>query len=124
MKSIDVAAVRRHRGTLRKNFKEPFYDRSPARARAFAAAVCLVAAFICVTMVSKSSFLYVFHDGNDVNWFLTVGRGIVNGLVPYRDLFEQKGVLLYMLFALNYAICGNQLYVIYVIQVLCGAAFL
>ena len=124
MKSIDVAAVRRHRGVLRKNFKEPFYDRSPAMARAFAAAVCLAAAFICVTMVSKSSFLYVFHDGNDVNWFLTVGRGIVNGLVPYRDLFEQKGVLLYMLFALNYAICGNQLYVIYVIQVLCGAAFL
>lgn len=107
-----------------KNNGVPFYDRSSCLACVFVAALCLLLAFVCVTIVSKCSFIYAFHDGNDVNWFLTVGHGIADGLVPYKDLFEQKGVLLYMLFALNYAICGTQLYVIYVIEVLCGAAFL
>ena len=86
--------------------------------------ICLVIAFIAITIVSKCSFLYSFHDGNDVNWFLTMGRGMVEGKVPYRDLFEQKGVLLYMLFALNYLICGDQLYFIYLVEIICGAAFL
>lgn len=90
----------------------------------FAFFICLVITFISITIVSKCSFLYPFHDGNDVNWFLTMGRGMVEGKVPYRDLFEQKGVLLYMLFALNYLICGNQLYFIYLIEIICGAAFL
>ena len=100
-----------------------FYDKSPGKAAFIAAALCLLAAFICITIGSKSSFLYAFHDANDVNWFLTMGRGIVNGKVPYKDLFEQKGILTYMMFALNYAICGNHLYVIYVIEVLCMTAF-
>ena len=103
---------------------QPFYMRSRVLGGLFVAAACLLAAFICVTIVSKCSFLYAFHDGNDVNWFLTMGRGLAQGKVPYRDLFEQKGVLLYMLFALNYLICGNNLYFIYISEVLCGAAFL
>lgn len=79
---------------------------------------------ICITIVSKCSPLYAFHDGSDLNWFLTMGRGMANGMVPYKDLFEQKGVYLYMLFALNYLICGNSLYVIYVIEIICFTAFL
>ena len=98
--------------------------RSKLRGGLFAAAVCLLAALICITIVSKCSPLYAFHDGNDVNWFLTMGRGMAQGKVPYKDLFEQKGVLLYMLFALNYLICGNSLYFIWIVEVLCGAAFL
>ena len=103
--------------------KARFYELSFKKAALVAAVLCLLAAFICVTIGSKSSFLYAFHDGNDANWFLTMGRGIVNGKVPYKDLFEQKGLLTYMIFALNYAICGNHMYVVYVVQVICMAAF-
>ena len=70
--------------------KTPFYMRSKLMGGLFAAAVCLVAALICITIVSKCSPLYAFHDGNDVNWFLTMGRGMAQGKVPYKDLFEQK----------------------------------
>ncbi len=86
--------------------------------------LCVLASALCITIVSKCSPLYVFHDGNDVNWFLTMGRGMVNGAVPYKDLFEQKGIYLYMLFALNYIICGNSLYFIYAAEIVCGAAYL
>ena len=103
--------------------KTPFYMRSKLMGGLFAAAVCLLAALICITIVSKCSPLYAFHDGNDVNWFLTMGRGMAQGKVPYKDLFEQKGVLLYMLFALNYLICGNSLYFIWIVEVVCLALF-
>lgn len=99
-------------------------ETSSKKSMFFALLSCLLIAFISITIVSKCSFLYPFHDGNDVNWFLTMGRGMVEGKVPYRDLFEQKGVLLYMLFALNYLICGDQLYFIYLVEIICGAAFL
>ena len=99
-------------------------ETSSKKSMFFAFFICLVIAFIAITIVSKCSFLYAFHDGNDVNWFLTMGRGIVEGKVPYRDLFEQKGILLYMLFALNYLICGDQLYFIYLVEIIFGASFL
>lgn len=86
--------------------------------------LCVLASALCITIVSKCSPLYAFHDGNDVNWFLTMGRGIVNGKVPYKDLFEQKGIYLYLLFALNYLVTGNRLIVIYIAEIICGAAHL
>ena len=53
-----------------------------------------LAAFLTITVCSKSSFLYPLNDWVDVNCFFTVGRGMLHGLVPYRDLYEQKGDLL------------------------------
>ena len=67
----------------------------------------LLAAFLTITVCSKSSFLYPFNDWVDVNCFFTVGRGILHGLTPYRDLYEQKGPLTYLLFALAAAVSGS-----------------
>ena len=60
---------------------------------------CL-AAFSVLAVCSKNSFLYPLNDWVDVNCFFTVGRGILHGLVPYRDLYEQKGPLVYFVYAL------------------------
>ena len=49
---------------------------------------------------SKSSPLYPMNDWSDLHCFYTVGRGILDGMVPYRDLYEQKGPVLYFFFAL------------------------
>lgn len=57
--------------------------------------------FIIITLCSKNSFLYCFNDGQDYNTCRTVGRGIINGIVPYKDLYEQKGPYVYFLFALD-----------------------
>lgn len=51
----------------------------------------LLAAGAALAVCSKSSFLYPLNDWVDVNCFFTVGRGMLHGLVPYRDLYEQKG---------------------------------
>ena len=42
------------------------------------------------------------NNWDDVNSYFTMGKGMMNGLVPYRDLFDQKGILLYFLYGLAY----------------------
>ena len=64
-------------------------------------AVLIIAASITITIVSTCSPLYPFNPWDDTNCFFTLGRGIIHGLVPYRDLYEQKGPLLYFIFALT-----------------------
>ena len=50
--------------------------------------------------VTCSSPLYAFNFWVDSNVYLTLGRGILSGLVPYKDLYEQKGPLLFIVHAL------------------------
>ena len=56
---------------------------------------CLFVSFCFLTICTKSSFLYPLNNGSDIQCFFTVGKGMMHGLVPYRDLVEQKGPLLY-----------------------------
>lgn len=59
----------------------------------------IVSAVCTLTIVSACSPLYPFNPWDDTNCFFTLGRGIIHGLVPYRDLYEQKGPLLYLIYA-------------------------
>ena len=60
----------------------------------------ILTATVTITIVSTCSPLYPFNPWDDANCFFTVGRGILHGLVPYRDLYEQKGPVLYFIYAL------------------------
>ena len=57
----------------------------------------LLSAVLLVTLNSKCSPLYYFNDWDDANTIFTVGKSILRGKVPYRDLYEQKGPLLLFL---------------------------
>lgn len=83
-----------------------------------------LAAFSVLAVCSKSSFLYPMNDWVDVNCFFTVGRGILHGLVPYRDLYEQKGPLIYFLFALAGQISESSFLGVYLLEGLCFSWFL
>ena len=63
-------------------------------------AILIISATVTITVVSASSPLFPFNPWDDANCFFTLGRGIIHGLVPYRDLYEQKGPLLYFIYAL------------------------
>ena len=59
--------------------------------------------FLAVTSISicsKSSFLYPFNDWMDANCFMTVGKSLLKGMIPYKDIYEQKGPLLYFISAI------------------------
>ena len=63
-------------------------------------AILIISSLVTITFVSASSPLYPFNPWDDANCFFTLGRGIIHGMVPYRDLYEQKGPLLYFIYAL------------------------
>lgn len=73
---------------------------------------------------SKSSPLYPMNDWVDVNCFFTMGRGILDGMVPYRDLYEQKGPVLYFVYALLALLSRNSYVWVYLLEVVTYGLFL
>ncbi|MGQ4573639.1 teichoic acid glycosyl transferase [Leuconostoc pseudomesenteroides] len=46
----------------------------------------------------------------------TIGRSLINGIVPYKDVIDQRGPFLYALFALGAAIKSTSFFGVFVIQ--------
>ncbi len=84
----------------------------------------LLVSFAVLAVCSKNSFLYPMNDWVDVNCFFTVGRGMTHGLVPYQDLYDQKGPLLYSIYALAALISEQSFLGVFVIETLLFALFL
>ena len=60
---------------------------------------CLLTAFCFQLICSKSSPLYPDNDWVDLHCFSTVARSMLDGKVLYRDIYEQKGPLIYFFHA-------------------------
>ena len=66
-----------------------------------------LAALVFVILFSMTtSFLYAY-EGGDAALFKQMGLGVLKGKVLYRDLFDNKGPLLFLLHALGLALGGN-----------------
>lgn len=87
-------------------------------------AVCFLTAAVFITICSKNSFLYPMNDWGDANCFFTVGKAITKGKVLYKDIFEQKGPMLYFLYALAYKISPSSFLGAYITETLSFSAFL
>lgn len=85
---------------------------------------CILVALSILLFTSKNSFLYTFNDWYDANAFFTVGKSIVHGLVPYKDLFEQKGPLLYIIYSLGYLISHKTFYGVFLLEVISFSIYL
>lgn len=85
---------------------------------------CLVLSFLVLMCTSKNSFLYELNDWVDANAFFTMGKSMMNGVVPYRDLFEQKGLILYVIYGIGYLLCHKAFYGVFILEVFCFSIFL
>ena len=87
---------------------------------------CLIlcTAAVTVSICSLSSPLYPFNNWVDANCFFTVGKSMLSGIVPYRDLYEQKGPLLYALYALAYPISHRSFFGVWLMEIAAAYAFL
>ncbi len=86
---------------------------------------CFLSSFFVLLFCTKCSPIYPFQDGFDANCFFTVGKSILNGKVLYRDIYEHKGLYLYLLYALfGYTISHTSFAGIFVLEVICGSVFL
>lgn len=86
-------------------------------------AILIAVATITITFVSTSSPLYPFNPWDDTNVFLTVGRCMVHGWVPYRDIFDHKGPLLYFIYALAALISDKSFTGVWVVECIAASVF-
>lgn len=85
---------------------------------------CLFISTLFLLICSRSSPLYPMNDWEDVHIFFTMGRSVTDGLVLYRDIYDQKGPLLYFLFTLASCISRSSFFGVFLIEVATFAAFL
>lgn len=76
-----------------------------------------------VTICSKCSPIYPINNWDDANCFFTVGKSVANGSVLYRDIFEQKGPLLYFIYVIAYWISADTFLGAYFIELVSGFVF-
>ncbi len=76
----------------------------------------MLTAFLTLFLNSRCSPLYPFNDWVDPNTMFTVGKGVLKGYVPYRDLYEQKGPMLIFLHTLGAAISYHTFLGIWIIE--------
>ena len=85
---------------------------------------CLVVSFVVLMFTSKNSFLYPVNDWVDANAFFTVGKSMFSGVVPYRDLFEQKGLILYFIYGIGSLISFKSFIGVFILEVISFSVFL
>ena len=88
--------------------------------------LCLLCAGLVLLIATSSSPLYATNFWTDTNIYFTIGRGMHHGLVPYRDLFDHKGPLLYLIYALGALISEKSFLGVFCLQVLslCATLYL
>lgn len=99
-------------------------SKSDKKIRLLFGMVLLITAVVTITVFSKSSFLYPLNDWVDSNCFFTMGKGILHGKVPYRDLYDHKGPVLYFIHALAAMISSDSFLGVYFIEAAACFGFL
>lgn len=81
----------------------------------------ILGAALILCVCSQSSVLYPLNFWTDANCFLSVGHAMLDGQVLYRDIYEQKGPILYALHALAYWLTPGSFLAVWLLEVVCGA---
>lgn len=86
--------------------------------------VCAICSVAIITLCSKSSFLYPINDWVDSNVYFTIGKSMFDGKVIYRDLFDQKGPLIYFIHAFASVISYKSFIGMYFVEIIACFFFL
>ena len=81
----------------------------------------VVAATVLLMLASRSSFLYPCNDWNDANSYFSVGKALFNGKMPYRDVFDQKGMYLYFFYGLAYLLSHTTFAGVFLMEIILAA---
>lgn len=71
--------------------------------------------------VSRSSPYYVFNNWDDANTFLTIGKSFIRGQVLYRDVIDQKGCYLFLVYGLASLITDRNFFGVWILEIMAAA---
>lgn len=77
-----------------------------------------VVAGITLLLCSRASFLFPVDNWDDANSYFSMGKAMFNGRVLYRDIMDQKGPYLYLIYGLAYLLSPTNLHGMYVLEAL------
>lgn len=77
--------------------------------------LCLFS-FVFVFFCSKCSPLYFFNDYCDPHIYFSLGKGLFNDKVLYRDVFDHKGPLIFLLYGVAYLISNADLSGVFLLE--------
>ena len=80
-----------------------------------------ISAALLLMLASRSSFMYIFNNWDDANSYFSMGKALFNGKMPYRDVFDQKGMYLYFLYGLCYLVSHTTFIGVYILEVILGS---
>ncbi len=83
----------------------------------------LIAAAVLL-FATRSSPCYPINDWCDANIYLSIGKGMAQGQVVYRDLYDHKGPLLYFMHMLCALISFRDFLGVYIMEAVLCASFL
>lgn len=99
-------------------------DRGETRKKYAAILFCTALSAVVMAICAMSSPLYPMNTWVDVNCFHTVGRALLQGKVLYRDIYEQKGPLLYFIYAFLASATPRSFLSVYLMETACFSAYL
>lgn len=102
--------------TEKRNFYLRFSDWMDGRALAPGRLVLLALSSAVITVFSVYTTPISPYYGNDSAFFLLMGKGVTQGKIPYLDLYDQKGPMIFYVNALGYLLTGNR-YGIFLMQI-------
>ncbi len=76
----------------------------------------LLFSFIIFFFTTLNSPLYIYNWWNDPHIYYSIGKGIINGEVVYKDTFDHKGPLIFFIYAIGYLISNTNLVGIYILE--------
>lgn len=74
---------------------------------------------LIITICSSNSFLYHVSSCHDAGVYYTVAKGMLQGKVLYRDLFDHKGPFIYFIYAAYNLFFPCKLYGAYFMDLIC-----
>ena len=84
----------------------------------------MLCSVLALTVATTSSPLYATNFWTDSNLYFTIGRGMLEGLMPYRDLFDHKGPLIFLLYALGALVSDTSFFGVFLLEAASLAAML
>jgi len=102
---------------LKKSLTNPKTDKD----RLYPSLLCVLV-FILSFCLSPYSPLYRYVFSPDEVCYKTISLGLLSGKVPYRDLFDHKGPLAYLIYSLGFLISGKANWGAWIVTFLCNAA--
>ena len=69
----------------------------------------IISALFVLIMSYSTSPLYPYYFGGDSAQFQTIGKGWSKGMIPYKDMFDHKGPIIFFIDMLGFLLTGTSL---------------